>query len=59
MEGELDYAAYLRCLSKLDDNICLMLEHMTDPNDYTEATRHLSSLAASLGLHFHKPAGRR
>lgn len=48
--GELDYETYLKCLSRLDDRICLMLEHMTEESDYVEATRYLKGLAARLGL---------
>lgn len=48
--GELDYETYLKCLSGLDDHICLMLEHMTEESDYIEATRYLKGLAARLGL---------
>lgn len=48
--GELDYTTYLRCMSRLDDNVCLMLEHMTEESDYIEATRYLKSLAKSLGI---------
>jgi len=48
--GALDYRAYLECLSRLDDHICLMLEHMTLESDYVEATRYLKQLAGSMGL---------
>ena len=48
--GHLDLAAYLTCASRLDDKLCLMLEHMTEESDYIEATRHIKGLAASLGL---------
>lgn len=48
--GALDYKAYLECLSKLDDRVCLMLEHMTEEIDYVEATKHLKALASGMGL---------
>lgn len=48
--GELDYRTYLECVSKLDDNVCLMLEHMTEEDDYTEATRFIKGLAAEMNL---------
>lgn len=48
--GELDYETYLKCMSRLDDNVCLMLEHMTDEIDYVEATKHLKGLAADIGV---------
>ena len=44
--GELDYETYLACMAQLqDDNVCLMLEHMTEEEDYILATRHLKGLA--------------
>lgn len=49
--GALDYKTYLECLSKLDDRVCLMLEHMTEEIDYIEATKYLKGLAASMSLH--------
>ncbi len=48
--GELDYSTYLTCLSRLDDRVCLMLEHMQEADDYAQAAVYLKSLAASLGL---------
>lgn len=48
--GALDYKTYLECLSKLDDRVCLMLEHMTEEIDYVEATKYLKGLAASMNL---------
>ncbi len=48
--GELDYETYLKCVSKLDDRVCLMLEHMTEEVDYTEAAKHIKNLAKRLGI---------
>lgn len=48
--GELDYEAYLSCMAKLDDRVCLMLEHMTEESDYIEATRHLKALAGRMNI---------
>lgn len=48
--GALDYKTYLECLSKLDDRVCLMLEHMTEEIDYVEATKYLKGLASGMGL---------
>lgn len=48
--GELDYVTYLQCMSKLDDRVCLMLEHMTDEKDYIEATHYIKSLASQQGI---------
>ncbi len=48
--GALDYRTYLECMSKLDNNVCLMLEHMTEAEDYIEAARYLKGLAEEMGL---------
>lgn len=48
--GGLDYRAYLECLSRLPERTCLMLEHMTEEQDYVEATRYLKGLAGEMGL---------
>jgi sugar phosphate isomerase/epimerase len=48
--GELDYENYLTCMSKLDDRVCMMLEHMTEESDYIEATRHIKGIAKKLGI---------
>lgn len=50
--GVLDYKTYLRRLSQLDDNVCLMLEHMTQEEDYTQAVIYLKDTARALGLSF-------
>ena len=49
-QGELDYRAYLTCASKLEDNVTLMLEHMTEPEDYTLGTAYVKGVARELGL---------
>lgn len=48
--GGLDYRTYLECVSKLPERTCLMLEHMTEEEDYIEATRYLKGLAGEMGL---------
>jgi sugar phosphate isomerase/epimerase len=48
--GELDYVTYLQCMSKLDDRVCMMLEHMTEETDYIEATKYIKSLAKRHGV---------
>ena len=49
--GELDYETYFACMTQLqDDNVCLMLEHMTEEEDYILATRYLKGLAQKLGI---------
>lgn len=48
--GGLDYRTYLECVSNLPERTCLMLEHMTEEEDYIEATRYLKGLAEEMGL---------
>lgn len=48
--GELNYTTYLECLSKLDDRVCMMLEHMTLESDYIEATQYIKGLAKGMGI---------
>ena len=48
--GGLDYRTYLACLAELPERTCLMLEHMTEEEDYVEATRYLKGLAEEMGL---------
>ena len=48
--GGVDYESYLQGAAELDDRVCLMLEHMTEEEDYVLATRHLKGIAAKLGL---------
>jgi sugar phosphate isomerase/epimerase len=48
--GELDYETYLKCMSKLDDRVCMMLEHMTEEIDYIQATKYIKGHAKRLGI---------
>ena len=48
--GALDYETYLKCMSKLDDRACMMLEHMTEEIDYIEATKYIKGLAKKLDI---------
>ena len=48
--GVLDYKTYLKCMTKLDDRVCLMLEHMTEESDYIEAARYLKKLAEEMNI---------
>ena len=48
--GFLDYRTYLECASKLDENICVMLEHMTEEEDYILAAKYIKGVAAELGI---------
>lgn len=48
--GALDYATYLTCLSKLPEQTSMMLEHMTDQDDYIEATKYIKGIAHKLNI---------
>lgn len=49
--GILDYDTYLKRVSGLEDpRICLMLEHMTEAEDYRLATEFIKSRAQALGI---------
>ncbi|MBQ8087666.1 MAG: sugar phosphate isomerase/epimerase [Clostridia bacterium] len=48
--GALDYVTYLKCIDQLDDHVTLMLEHMTEEEDYIEATAYLKALATDIGV---------
>lgn len=48
--GELDYETYLKCMSKLDEKACMMLEHMTEEIDYIKAAEYIKGLAKHLDI---------
>lgn len=48
--GELDYRTYLKCASRMEDDICIMLEHMTEQSDYVKAAQYIKSLADELKI---------
>lgn len=48
--GNLDYETYLKCMTRLPDRACLMLEHMTEEIDYIKATAYIKSVAQKLGI---------
>jgi sugar phosphate isomerase/epimerase len=50
--GALDYATFLRELSKLDEDTPLMLEHMSREEDYVAGAAHIRSVAGTEGLSF-------
>lgn len=50
--GNLDYRTFLTRLAALPDDVPLMLEHMTQEEDYHEGVRYLKETATSLGLSF-------
>jgi len=51
-QGEIDYRAYLECLSQLTQDAPLMLEHLKTPGEYTEGRQYIETVAQSLGLSF-------
>lgn len=48
--GALDYHTYLRRASELGDRVCVMLEHMTEEEDYVLATRYVKGIAKELNI---------
>ena len=48
--GNLDYAAYLRELSKLDPDTTLMLEHLPNEAEYRLAADHIRQVATEEGI---------
>lgn len=48
--GNLDYETYLKCMTKLPDHACLMLEHMTEEIEYIKATEYIKGVAKKLGI---------
>lgn len=48
--GALDYRTYLRRTSELGDRVCIMLEHMTEEEDYVLATRYVKGIAKELNI---------
>jgi sugar phosphate isomerase/epimerase len=49
--GGVDYRAYLRELSKLED-VPLMMEHLKTAEEYEEAKKYIQQIALELGLEF-------
>lgn len=50
--GEIDYATYLRELSKLPVDAPLMLEHLKSAAEYDEGRAHIQRVAAQAGVTF-------
>ena len=50
--GEIDYATYLRELSKLPVDAPLMLEHLQTPEEYTEGREYIRAVGARIGIAF-------
>lgn len=49
--GQVDYRAYLRELSRLQD-VPLMMEHLKTPEEYEEGKKYIQKTAQELGLQF-------
>lgn len=52
-KGELDYRTYLLELSKLPDDVPLMVEHLSTEQDYLDAVHYIRAVAQEVGVHFH------
>jgi len=50
--GQVDYAAYLRELSKLERDAPLMLEHLKTAEEYEEGKKYIQKVAAGIGVQF-------
>jgi sugar phosphate isomerase/epimerase len=50
--GKMDYATYLRELSRLPVDAPLMLEHLQTPEEYTEGRDYIRSVGARTGITF-------
>jgi sugar phosphate isomerase/epimerase len=55
-QGSIDYGSYLECLSQLDHEAPLMLEHLKTAEEYAEGRQYIQSVAKSLNLSFEKGA---
>jgi len=47
--GNLDYGTFLKELNKLDPNVPLMMEHLPDAEEYTQAAKYIRSVAQKEG----------
>jgi sugar phosphate isomerase/epimerase len=51
-KGEIDYATYLRELSRLPIDAPLMLEHLQTPEEYTEGREYIRTVGNRIGVRF-------
>ncbi len=51
-KGQIDYAEYLRQLSRLAVDAPLMLEHLQTPEEYTEGRDYIKSVGSRIGVSF-------
>ena len=49
-QGNLDYATFLSCLSRLDADVPLMLEHLPNEEEYRLAAAHIRGVARAAGI---------
>lgn len=49
-QGGLDYPVFLRCLTQLDADVPLMLEHLPNEDEYRAAAAHIRNVAAEEGI---------
>lgn len=57
-EGEFDYSALLSCCAALDDDLPMMIEHLSTEADYDRAAANIRRIAKKMGLTFHSGAER-
>jgi sugar phosphate isomerase/epimerase len=50
--GQIDYAAYLTELAKLDVDAPLMLEHLQTPEEYASGREHIKAVGEKIGVRF-------
>ena len=48
--GELDYRTYIECANALPEGVSFMLEHMTEEDDYVQATAFIKKTASEMGI---------
>lgn len=55
-KGMIDFKSCLRAMSRLPNDVPLMIEHLASELEYTEGRRYIQNIASSMGLSF-GPAG--
>ena len=56
-EGVLDYPTFLKCLSRVPGETCLVVEHLSDFGEITEVKRFLETTARQQGLTWKDDSG--
>jgi sugar phosphate isomerase/epimerase len=51
--GNMDYETFLTRISRLDREICLLVEFLTQDEEYQQAQRNIRSIADNLGVRIH------